>query len=231
MDRPERSLRRVAGAVVAIALVAALTGTVAFAATRTSPPATADPMAGMGAMHHSTAAQAFHDDLRRLWEDHITWTRLFIVSFTADLPDLPFTTKRLLRNQVDIGNAVRPFYGRHAAHRLTVLLTTHITTAADVLAAAKDGHANAFTRAKTAWYANARQIAGFLHRANPANWSLRDLRAMMREHLDLTLAEAADHLQGHYRRDVADYDAVHREILAMADMLSDGIIAQFPAEF
>ena len=33
---------------------------------------------------------ALHD--ARLWEDHITWTRLFIVSASADLPDPQATT-------------------------------------------------------------------------------------------------------------------------------------------
>src|SRR6476646_9828973 len=65
---------------------------------------------------------AFHDGMRKLWEDHITWTRLAIVSFAAGLPDLPATEQRLLRNQTDIANAVKPFYGRKAGNRLTKLL-------------------------------------------------------------------------------------------------------------
>lgn len=48
-------------------------------------------------------AAAFHDAMRKLWEDHVTWTRLAIVSFAGDLPDLPATQRRLLRNQTDIG--------------------------------------------------------------------------------------------------------------------------------
>ena len=187
-------------------------------------------MSGRG--HGLTAKQlAFHDAMRKLWEDHVTWTRLFIVSFAADLPDLEQTTNRLLQNQVDIGDAVKPFYGKAAARQLTDLLTTHIVTAATLLQAAKDGDTDAFNEAKDAWYANATDIARFLHKANPAQWPLKDLRTMMRDHLDLTLAEAADRLAGDFEQDIADYDAVHLEILQMADMLSGGIIAQFPDRF
>jgi hypothetical protein len=54
---------------------------------------------------------------------------------------------------------------------------------------------------------------------------------MMKDHLDLTLKEAVARLDGRYADDIAAYDEVHVEILQMADMLSDGIIAQFPNAF
>jgi hypothetical protein len=174
---------------------------------------------------------AFHDEMRRLWEDHITWTRLFIVSASADLPDTPATTQRLLRNQDDIGDAIKPFYGRPAGERLTALLGEHIVVAADLLAAAKVGDQAAVERHSRAWYRNANQIGDFLHAANPRHWPRREMRSMMREHLDLTLAEAVAHLERDHRTDIRTYDRIHRQILAMADMLSDGIAAQFPARF
>ena len=111
--------------------------------------------------------RAFHDGMRQLWVDHVTWTRLFIVSFAADLPDLQATTDRLLQNQVDIGNAIQPFYGKAAGNQLTGLLTQHILTAAQLLDAAKSGDQAAFDQASEDWYANARDIARFLHDANP----------------------------------------------------------------
>ena len=49
---------------------------------------------------------ALHDAMRKLWEDHITWTRIFIVSAAGDLPDKAAATERLLQNQVDIGMEV-----------------------------------------------------------------------------------------------------------------------------
>jgi hypothetical protein len=179
----------------------------------------------------SSKRLALHDEMRRLWEDHITWTRLFIVSASADLPDLQATTERLLRNQTDIGDAIRPFYGRAAGERLTALLREHITTAADLVLAAKAGDQAAVKRHSRAWYRNANEIADFLNEANPRHWPRGEMRSMMRKHLDLTLKEAVAHLQRDHRTDIRSYDRVHRQILTMADMLSDGIAAQFPRRF
>lgn len=174
---------------------------------------------------------ALRQAMRKLWEDHITWTRLVIVSTAAGLPDLDPTTQRLLQNQIDIGDAIKPFYGDTAGVKLTALLREHIIGAGNILAAAKANDQAKLATAKAAWYANADDIATFLSAANPNAWAPSATQAMMREHLDLTLAEAVDQLQGHYPQSVADYDKVHEAILKMADMLSSGIIQQFPNQF
>ena len=174
---------------------------------------------------------AFHDGMRKLWEDHVTWTRLAIVSFAADLPDLSATETRLLRNQTDIGNAVKPYYGRKAGNQLTALLRQHILGAVALLQAAKAGDQAQIKQASDAWYANANQIADFLHKANPRNWPRAGLRAMMKTHLDQTLDEATHRLTGNFDADIRDYEHIHRHILEMADTLSNGIMAQFPHRF
>jgi hypothetical protein len=174
---------------------------------------------------------AFHDEMRKLWEDHITWTRLAIVSFAAGLPDFEQTAARLLRNQEDIGNAIKPYYGRRAGNQLTALLKEHIAGAVDLLMAAKAGDDAAFASAKRAWYANGREIARFLNAASPRFLPLAAVRRMMRGHLDQTLVEAGHRLSGDYAADVRDYEQVHRHILMMADAISGAIIKQFPGRF
>jgi hypothetical protein len=174
---------------------------------------------------------AFHDGMRKLWEDHITWTRLAIVSFAAGSPDLSATETRLLQNQADIGNAVKPYYGRAAGNRLTALLKDHILGAVALLQAAKSGDQTMIKQRSDEWYANGRQIADFLNKANPRHWPRSDLRAMMKTHLDQTLSEATHRLQGDFAADIRDYEHIHRHILEMADMLSAGIIRQFPHRF
>lgn len=174
---------------------------------------------------------AFRNQMRVLWEQHVAWTRLAIVSFADGSPGLTATEARLLRNQADIGNAVKPFYGRAAGNQLTGLLRQHILIAVDILVDVKAGHSHALNADLTRWYANANTIAAFLHRANPHNWPLPAMRSMMHRHLKLTTDEAVAELSGKYAVSVAAYDRVEREILGMADMLSTGIIHQFPHRF
>jgi hypothetical protein len=179
----------------------------------------------------SAKQAAFHDAMRKLWEDHITWTRIFIISAAGDLPDKATATDRLLQNQVDIGNAIKPYYGDAAGDKLTALLKEHITTAAEVVAAAKAGDKAKLDDANKRWFANADQIAAFLSGANPKNWPAAEMKTMMHEHLDLTTTEAVARLHGDWAGDVKAYDAVHQQILKMADGLTVGIVNQFPDKF
>jgi len=178
----------------------------------------------------SAKATALHDAMRKLWEDHITWTRVFIISVAGDLPDKATATDRLLQNQVDIGNAIKPYYGDAAGNKLTTLLKEHIT-AAEIVGAAKAGDQAKQDDATKRWYANADQIADFLSGANPKNWPQAEMRSMMHDHLDLTTKEVVARLHGDWAGDIKAYDDVHQQILHMADGLSTGIINQFPKKF
>jgi hypothetical protein len=193
------------------------------------------------AAHHHDAATAgrasrdvFRADMRKLWEDHIVWTRQYIVSAATlpdDLPDIGPTAERLFANQEDIGAAVGRFYGQAAGEQLTALLNDHIAIAAEAISAARAGNQAKLQDRLDAWYANADGIARFLADANPRSWPFDEMSAHMRDHLDLTLQEVVARLQGDYAADIAAYDAVHRQILEMADMLANGILDAFPGRF
>jgi hypothetical protein len=165
----------------------------------------------------------FRRDVRALWEDHITWTRLFIVSAVDGLADVDVTAARLLRNQTEIGDSIKPFLGDEAGNQLTELLNEHILIAADIITAAKKGDDNAVDKASKAWYRNGNEIADFLSDAGVGPKA--DLRAMMKGHLDTTMDEAVARLSGDYEAEIKAYDEVRSHIHHMADALADGIIA------
>ena len=163
--------------------------------------------------------------------DHITWTRLAIISLTAGSPDTDATVARLLRNQTDIGNAVKPFYGKAAGSELTRQLRKHILIAADVVAAAKAGDQTKLAEAQARWAKNGDDIARVLASVNPRFWKLAAMKAELRIHLRLTTDEAVARLQGNWAADVAAYDKIHHHALHMSDLLSAGIVNQFPKRF
>jgi hypothetical protein len=168
--------------------------------------------------------------MRALWEDHITYTRNYIISALAGLPDEQAIAERLLRNQDDIGNAIKPYYGDEAGNKLAALLRDHILIATEVVSAAKAGDNQQLTAAQEKWSANGKDIAAFLAGANP-NWSKAELEAMLQKHLDLTTGEVVGRLTGDWAADITSYDEGHAHMLMFADMLSDGLVKQFPTKF
>ena len=164
--------------------------------------------------------------MRRLWSDHVIWTRQYIVAAVAGTPDAEQAAARLLRNQEDIGGAIAGFYGKEAGDALTALLKRHILIAVDLVAAAKHANKVAFAIHDRKWTRNAKDIATFLSQANP-NWPRKDVLDLLELHLDLTKREAVARLQEDWADDVAAFDEIYAEILTLADALSAGIVLQF----
>jgi hypothetical protein len=179
---------------------------------------------------HSPSAAALKQDMRKLWTDHVVWTRDYIMAAVGDQPDAKAAADRLLKNQEDIGSAVAKFYAAPAGQQLTTLLKEHITIAVDLIKAAKAGDKTAQQKADSRWQQNAVQIADFLSKANP-NWPKDTLVDMMKKHLSTTTDEVVARLNKNWDADVRAFDAVYDHILHMADALSDGIVKQFPGKF
>ncbi|RJQ38054.1 hypothetical protein C4559_02415 [Candidatus Microgenomates bacterium] len=178
----------------------------------------------------STKELNFRQDMRKLWEEHVAWTRMYIESIAFDNPNADSNLSRLLKNQDDIGSAIKPYYGDDAGNKLTGLLKEHINTAAALVSAAKSNDQTALTTANDRWYKNANDIADFLSNANP-NIQNSQMRTEMKNHLDILKQESTDILNGNYDAGVTDYDNAHNQILKMSDMISTAIIKQFPNKF
>jgi hypothetical protein len=178
----------------------------------------------------TASAVALKQDMRKLWTDHVVWTRDYIIAAIGDQPDASAAANRLMKNQEDVGNAVAKFYGAPAGQQLTTLLKEHITIAVDLIKAAKAGDKTAQQQADSRWQQNATQIADFLSKANP-NWPKATLTDLMKKHLSTTTNEVVARLNKNWDADVRAFDEVYEHILHMADALSDGIVKQFPNKF
>jgi hypothetical protein len=222
--------RRFTLTIAGLIALASMVLVLATAGTRESHAAGDHSHAGTAALH-TRKQLAFHDAMRALWETHGAWTHMVIVSFAGKLPDLGAEEQILLQNQVNIGNAVKPYYGSAAGNRLTALLKEHILGAVAVLEAAKSGDKARISQVEAAWFKNGNEIGDFLHAANPRHLSRTAARTMMKVHLEQVIDQGVDELQGNYAASAQAYEPYIRHILEMADMISGGIIKQFPGRF
>ncbi|MDQ0200543.1 LysM peptidoglycan-binding domain-containing protein [Neobacillus ginsengisoli] len=169
--------------------------------------------------------------MRVLWEEHIAWTRMVIISITFKLPDVDFVIKRLLQNATNMGAAFKKYYGEQIGAKFAALIKDHLVIAAQLVKAAAAGDSKGADMEEKRWYANAAEIADFLNKINPANWPKDAVNEMMKHHLRLTKSEAVYMITKDYASDVAIYDEIEKQALEMADAFTNGIIKQFPHLF
>ena len=169
-------------------------------------------------------------DERKLWIDHVSWTRSFIVSDLASLPDKGVVLQRLLKNQDDIGSSIKPYYGEEAGNKLSKLLRDHISIGGQVVNAAKSNNKADLDKYNNLWYQNADDIAAFLSSANP-NWSNTELKDMLHKHLQFVTDQVVTRLNKNWKADVDAYAKGEDHMIKFANVLSEGIIKQFPEKF
>ena len=165
-----------------------------------------------------------------VWEQHIMWTRMLLISIAENLKDLEATQARLLRNPKDIADVFRRFYGIAVANRIQQLLTEHLVIGKDLIVALKNKNQEEATRLNTKWYQNADEMAEAFSSINPF-YPREEIRNMLYEHLRLTTNQVNNRLQGKYVEDINSYDMVQKEILKMSQFFVNGIVRQFPNLF
>lgn len=170
--------------------------------------------------------QKIINKMRKLWSQHVYWTRFFIISTAEDLPDLKYVTDRLLENPGDFAKVLKIFYGDKKSNQFKKLLTEHLQIAGELVNAAKDSDTEKADELRKKWYANADDIAKLLSVINPY-WSEQKWRDMLYSHLDMTEKEAGFRLKKEYQKDIKIFESIEKEALEMGDYMAFGIIRQF----
>lgn len=170
------------------------------------------------------------DNLRKLWSDHVIWTKNYIVSAFTDSEDKDKVLARLLQNQQDIGNVFKPYYGEAVGDKLAQLLREHIVIAGKVIDAVKAGNQTDAEKYNKEWYANADEIAKFLSSQNP-KYSYEQLQEMLHEHLELITDDVMARVKKDWDAEIVAFDKGLEHMIMFGDLLTEGIVKQFPEKF
>ena len=183
---------------------------------------------------------ALKETMRRLWTDHVVWTRLAIIDIMDNKKGKTATMNRLMKNQEHIGSAIANFYGPETGAQLTSLLKAHILAVADYLDIALAYEVSGPFAVKglfeqdplqvrmQAMFTNADKIAAFLHKANPKFTTQEGLKDLLYAHLNVTHKEIKLRLDRKWEADVTQFDVVMDQIMVLSDTLTIAISNQFP---
>lgn len=192
----------------------------------------------MGSGYKSAEAQiwrktdqvALRIRLRKIWEGQAALTRSYIVSYFSGLLENTAVKNKLIKNQQDLADIIKPYYGDAAKSQLTTLLDDHLTIALKVLQATEGQDTLTINAVKAEWKANADQIALFLGGLND-HWIYEEIRDLLCKHLEFASAQMAARVSQDWETDLNSFNLDREKVLTLSDVLTDGIVNQFPDKF
>jgi hypothetical protein len=179
---------------------------------------------------NNTSALKARMEMRRVWSDHATLTRQYIVSAASDNPDTEALAKRVQQNADDLANTLGQYYSDGVRARLSTLFRMHATLFSDAVTMAKTNEKDEMSSVQDKLEMNGRETIAFLCSLNP-RWDEATLRGEFEQHVNRENDELTAHVQQGGLGDLVASDEAQKQIVELADMLSSGIERQFPDRF
>jgi len=168
--------------------------------------------------------------MQHLWETHVHDLHGVI---DAEVHDLPDTSAKLEKSLMDVDKlvaALAPFYGQEAADSVGQLLKEHELAAYEYVLAAEAGDQAAMQAAMDKSAEVVDRIAQCLSSLNP-NWPYEAVRELFQEHVDDLKAITDLMVAQDTPAALLAVDEAIMHARLTADVMSDGLVAQFPDRF
>ena len=169
--------------------------------------------------------------MRNLWGDHIFWIRnVALTTKLGDTEAAKVADEQVVQNAKAIAEAVVPYYGKAAGDKLFTLLAGHYGSVKDFMSAAFSANKAGMDSAKIKMINNAKDIAVFLSSANP-NWPEQTLLGALGSHGALHMAQIEQIHAKNFAAEAKIWEQEKAQVFQIADVLSEGIVKQFPQKF
>jgi hypothetical protein len=201
-----------------------VTGFIGLGLAETAPGKTASGTAA------AISSADFKSNMKRLWLENMSYTRNFIISSLADLPDLPKLKERLNKNHSDIAEEFKTFYGNIVAENVAEILQKHITTTEEIVKVVNKGTQEQFLEINARWEANAEELAEFLNIKMP-KIAKQTFSNMFYKQLTATSGQIVARVKKDWDSDFAYFDKGLVNVQVIAETLADGLMKQFPKKF
>lgn len=156
--------------------------------------------------------------LRKLFTDHAVYM-VFLLKGIVDLTsDTQVFLTRLLRNQVDIGDQLKPIIGTDNGNKVTAVLTKHIKLAGSVITAETENDRNLNLIIQDL-FTNSADVAQVLSSLNPQLLPYAATKQMFDIHNQFVIDMTVARINGDFNREQQLYDGYYNEILAMSDAI------------
>ena len=172
---------------------------------------------------------ALNQNLRKLWADQATWTYKYIISNLERLFDNKFVLVRLLNNQEFLGSSISNFFGTYNTQKFIDLMKEHVDLIGQLIEILKSGSKTRLDNLTIKWQQNAEEIAQLLASVNP-NWKKENLIILF-NNIQAIKDQIMARLHKKWDVDIKLLNKTIEHNLHIADVLTEGIVKQFPDKF
>jgi hypothetical protein len=177
-----------------------------------------------------TPRQELKAELNRLWVDNAVYTRLSILCLTDRLPGTEETLARLMQNQEDMGVSFSTYYGRDKGDEFCQLIASNTSLIVRIIRSKNTGSTQDLEDAQKRLASNYNDILNYLVKVNPY-LKRKELEAKLTSIVLLTNKQIDLRLSTDYDLDIQNFDQLLTESIEFSNILSEGIIKQFPKRF
>lgn len=188
----------------------------------------------------SEETMLFRMDSRTLWAKYVWGLLNYGISLNNMIPGTNQVERRLARNSYALGEFLAPYYGVNAADRFGTLLNSFCKIGVEVIDAVKDGRG--ITGTEELWALSIDEISSFLHELNPNSWPKTLIAEYFENMAKFWINEIMSRAEEDWGANEIAIDNLNKLVItglgtnggtfgSLADLISRGIIAQFPMKF